>query len=254
MNGAIVIMPTYNERENLEAILDRLRAAVAGIHVLVVDDGSPDGTGEVADGIAAQDRTVAVLHRPSKDGLGAAYRAGFSWALDRGFDVIVEMDADGSHRPEDLPRLLAALEHADLAVGSRWVAGGEIVGWPLYRRIISFGGSSYARFVLGVRQRDVTGGFRAFRASALERIRPGELQSQGYSFQVELLWKAAQLRLRIVEVPITFADRELGRSKMSGRIVLEAMARVTAWGWAALPERLRGRLDVPVREQERART
>ena len=238
MTRTIVIMPTYDERANLGGVAARLREAAPEVELLVVDDDSPDGTGLLADELATADPLVHVLHRHSKEGLGAAYRAGFAWALERGYDVLVEMDADGSHLPEQLPRLLAGLDRADVVVGSRWVDGGEVVGWPLHRRLISLGGSAYARLALGLPQRDVTGGYRAFRAEALERLRPAELRSQGYSFQVELLWQAEEAGLRIVEVPITFVERALGRSKMSGAIVLEAMLRVGRWGLASLPARM----------------
>lgn len=235
--NTIVIMPTYNERDNIEAVVGRLLAAVDGVSVLIVDDGSPDGTGAIADDLADLHPGVHVLHRTMKAGLGAAYRAGFAWALERGHEVIVEMDADGSHRPEELPRLLDALSLADVAVGSRWVEGGSVVGWPLHRRVLSLGGSAYARVALGLAQKDVTGGYRAFRADALRRLAPEAMVTQGYGFQVELLWRATVNGCRIVEVPITFAERTAGRSKMSVRIVLEAIARVTLWGLMPRPQR-----------------
>ena len=166
----LVIVPTYNEAENLRPVLARLAAAVPAAHVLVVDDGSPDGTGAIADELAALDPRVSVLHRTSKEGLGAAYLAGFAWGLERGYDVLVEMDADGSHRPEDLPRLLTALSDADLVLGSRWVPGGGVVNWPLIRKLISRGGTTYARLALGIDIRDVTGGFRAYRRATLEQL------------------------------------------------------------------------------------
>ena len=226
----LVIVPTYNELDNLSSIVARLHAAVDDTDVLIVDDGSPDGTGVLADSLATRDSRIHVLHRAGKNGLGTAYRAGFAWGLERGFDRLVEMDADGSHDPAHLPALLAALDDADVALGSRWVTGGSTEGWPLPRRLLSRGGSAYARLMLGLKQRDVTGGFRAFRADALRRIAPGALQSQGYSFQIEVLWRASTVGLRIVEVPITFVERVSGASKMSTAIVVEAMARVTRWG------------------------
>jgi dolichol-phosphate mannosyltransferase len=180
-----------------------------------------------------------VLHRASKDGLGAAYRAGMRWALARGHDVIVEMDADGSHRPEELPRLLDGLGTADVVVGSRWVPGGGVQGWPLWRKVLSRGGSAYARFALGVPVRDMTGGYRAFTAEALDRIDLDAVLSQGYCFQIDMLWHAQVAGMRIREVPITFPERERGSSKMSGAIVVEAMARVTGWAVASLPARMR---------------
>ena len=242
--NTIVIMPTYNERDNIEAVVARLLAAVDGVSVLIVDDGSPDGTGGIADDLADLHPGVNVLHRTTKDGLGAAYRAGFAWALEKGYAVIVEMDADGSHRPEELPRLLDALELADVAVGSRWIEGGSVVGWPLHRRLLSLGGSAYSRAVLGLAQKDVTGGYRAFRADALRRLAPEAMVTQGYGFQVELLWRASLYGCRIAEVPITFAERTAGRSKMSMRIVLEAMARVTLWGLSPRPSRVSKQIEV----------
>ena len=230
MTRTLVIIPTYNELENLATIVGRVHAAVTDTDVLIVDDGSPDGTGLLADTLATRDARIHVLHRAGKDGLGAAYRAGFAWGLDRDYDQLVEMDADGSHDPAHLPGLLAALDEADVALGSRWVSGGGTEGWPLHRRLLSQGGSAYARLMLGLSQRDVTGGFRAFRADALRRIDPGALHSQGYSFQIEVLRRASIAGLRIVEVPITFVERAYGASKMSTTIVVEAIARVTAWG------------------------
>jgi len=230
MTRTLVIIPTYNELENLRPIVERLHAAVADTDVLIVDDASPDGTGVLADTLAKHDARIHVLHRAAKNGLGAAYRAGFAWGLERDYDHLVEMDADGSHDPAQLPGLLTALDDADVALGSRWVSGGGTEGWPLHRRLLSQGGSTYARFMLGLSQRDVTGGYRAFRADALRRINPGAVHSQGYSFQIEMLWNASRAGLRIVEVPITFVERISGASKMSTKIVIEAMARVTRWG------------------------
>ena len=230
MTRTLVIIPTYNELANLGGIVTRLHAAVDDTDVLIVDDGSPDGTGMLAETLATRDARIHVLHRARKSGLGAAYRAGFAWGLERGYDHLVEMDADGSHDPAHLPALLAALDEADIALGSRWVAGGGTRGWPWHRRLLSQGGSAYARLMLGLSQRDVTGGFRAFRADALRRINPGAVHSQGYSFQIEVLWRASTAGLRIVEAPITFVERAHGASKMSMAIVVEAMARVTRWG------------------------
>lgn len=237
--NVIVVIPTYNEAQNIAWIVARLRKAVPEASVLIVDDSSPDGTGAVADGLAARDSAINVLHRAGKEGLGAAYRAGMRWALEQGHDVVVEMDADGSHRPEDLPAMLAALSKADVVIGSRWVPGGGVVGWPLYRKAISRCGSAYARFALGLPVRDVTGGFRVFTAGALERIDLDAVLSQGYCFQIDMLWHAHVARLRIREVPITFPERERGNSKMSGAIVLEAMLRVTGWAIGSLPARMR---------------
>ncbi|MEV8319689.1 polyprenol monophosphomannose synthase [Streptomyces sp. NPDC059900] len=227
---ALVIIPTYNEAENIKSIVGRVRAAVPEAHVLVADDNSPDGTGKIADELVAEDENVHVLHRKGKEGLGAAYLAGFQWGLDNDYGVLVEMDADGSHQPEELPRLLTALKGADLVLGSRWVPGGRIVNWPKYREIISRGGSTYSRLMLDVPIRDVTGGYRAFRRETLEGIGLGEVASQGYCFQVDLARRAIKSGYHVVEVPITFVEREHGDSKMSQDIVAEALWRVTAWG------------------------
>lgn len=226
----LVIIPTYNEAENLPVIVGRVRASVPDADILVADDNSPDGTGRLADEMAASDARVHVLHRPGKEGLGRAYLAGFAWGLDRDYDVLVEMDADGSHRPEELPRLLDALEHADLVLGSRWVPGGAVVNWPRSREVLSRGGSLYTRLALGIRTRDATGGYRAFRAQTLRDLDLDSVQSNGYCFQVDMLWRAVQRGKVIREVPITFVEREAGTSKMSNRIVVEALTKVGQWG------------------------
>lgn len=226
----LVIIPTYNERDNVDRIVTRLHAALPESHALVVDDGSPDGTGELADAMAEADPRVHVLHRLGKAGLGAAYVAGFDWGLARDYRVLVEMDADGSHAPEQLPRLLAALSSADLVLGSRWVAGGAVVNWPRRREVLSRGGNLYTRLALGIGLHDVTGGYRAYRREVLEGIDYSAVLSQGYCFQVDLAWRALLSGWRVVEVPITFAERERGESKMSGSIVREALWRVTEWG------------------------
>lgn len=228
--GVLVIIPTYNESESLPAIVARLRDAVPDADVLIADDNSPDGTGDLADALAADDPRVHVLHRAGKEGLGRAYLAGFAWALDRGYDVVVEMDADGSHRPEELPRLLAALPHADVVLGSRWVPGGAVVNWPVSRRVLSQGGSLYTRLALGIPTRDATGGYRAFRASALRELDLDTVDSNGYCFQIDMLWRALQRGLIVREVPITFVEREAGTSKMSRSIVREALVNVARWG------------------------
>ena len=237
----VVIIPTYNETLTLPTIVARVRSAVPEAHVLVIDDNSPDGTGALADSIAANDSNVEVMHRRGKEGLGAAYLAGFAWALDAGYDVIVEMDADGSHQPEQLPDLLAALRDADLVLGSRWVTGGGVVNWPKSREILSRGGNAYTRFMLGVPLRDATGGYRAFRASTLRSLDLDEVASQGYCFQVDLAWRAVQRGMRVTEVPITFVERTAGTSKMSQRIVVEALWRVTVWGVDDKVARIRGK-------------
>ncbi|MGI8328757.1 polyprenol monophosphomannose synthase [Actinomadura scrupuli] len=237
----LVVIPTFNERENLELIVGRVRAAVPEANVLVVDDNSPDGTGELADGLAAADSQVKVLHRTVKDGLGAAYIAGFRWGLEQGFDVLVEMDADGSHQPEELPLLLDALQDADLVIGARYVPGGQVVNWPKSREVLSRGGNTYVKLMLGVPLHDATGGYRAFRATTLEKIGLDRVDSRGYCFQIDLALRAVRQGLRVVEVPITFVERVLGTSKMSQSIVAEAMWRVTVWGVEGRLNRLRGR-------------
>lgn len=201
--------------------------------VLIVDDNSPDGTGELADQFAAEDDQVHVLHRKGKEGLGAAYIAGFRWALDRHYDVLVEMDADGSHQPEQLQGLLDAMDGADLVIGSRWVSGGSVVNWPAHRKLLSRAGSTYSRLMLGLPVRDITAGFRASRRSTLESLDLSSVESVGYGFQVDMTFRVARCGFRIAEVPIAFVERELGASKMSENIVLEAISNVTKWGLAA---------------------
>lgn len=239
--GVLVIIPTYNESESLPGVIERLRRAVPDADVLVADDNSPDGTGLLAEDLAAHDSHIHVLHRAGKEGLGKAYLAGFAWGLERGYDVLVEMDADGSHRPEELPRLLEQMSHADVVLGSRWVPGGSVVNWPASRRVLSQGGSLYTRMALGIPTRDATGGYRAYRASALAALDLATVESNGYCFQIDLLWRALQRGLVVREVPITFVEREAGTSKMSGRIVREALLNVTRWGasyrWAQVSRR-----------------
>ena len=235
----LVLIPTYNEADNIRPVVERVLAAVPQASVLILDDDSPDGTGRIADALAEEDSRVQVIHRPGKQGLGHAYLAGFAWGLARGYDVLVEMDADGSHQPEQLPSLLAALEEADLVLGSRWVAGGRVVNWPRSRQLLSRGGTQYARAALGLPLLDATGGYRAFRRSTLEGIDLETVHSEGYCFQVELAWRACRRGYRVVEVPITFVERTRGNSKMSRGIVLEALWRVTAWGLADRLDRLR---------------
>jgi dolichol-phosphate mannosyltransferase len=230
LGRVLVVVPTFNERDNLEIIAQRLRSAVPDAHLLVVDDNSPDGTGKLADELADRDDHVHVLHRDAKSGLGAAYVAGFAWAREHDYDVGVEMDADGSHAPEQLPRLLAALENADLVLGSRYVPGGSVVNWPRSRELLSRGGNLYTRMLLRLPLQDATGGYRAYRRSVLDTLPLGEISSQGYCFQVDLAWQTWQQGYRVVEVPITFVERERGESKMSRKIVVEALWRVTLWG------------------------
>jgi dolichol-phosphate mannosyltransferase len=228
----LVIIPTYNEAENIEPIVARVRTSVPEAHILVADDNSPDGTGELADKLAAADEHVQVLHRKGKEGLGAAYIAGFGWGLDNGYGVLVEMDADGSHQPEELTRLLDALGSADLVLGSRYVKGGAVRNWPKHREVLSRGGNIYTRLAIGVPLADATGGYRAFRREALEGIGLDQVASAGYCFQVDLAWRALKKGFRVVEVPITFIERERGTSKMSQAIVVEAMLKVGRWGVA----------------------
>ena len=238
----VVIIPTYNEAENLPLIVQRVRTAVPTVDILVADDNSPDGTGDIADELAANDSAIKVMHRQGKEGLGAAYLAGFAWAIDNGYDAVVEMDADGSHQPEQLPRLLKALEDADLVLGSRWVPGGAFKNWPKSREFLSRGGSTYTRLALGIDVHDATGGYRAFRTSALQSLNLDQVESAGYCFQIDLAWRALQAGLSIREVPITFVEREIGESKMSQSIVLEALWRVTVWGAKHRYEQLTGAL------------
>jgi dolichol-phosphate mannosyltransferase len=228
--STVVIIPTYNEALTIRRIVERTKASLSTVEVLIVDDGSPDGTGDIADELAAADPAINVMHRPAKEGLGAAYLAGFDWALDSGYGVVVEMDADGSHQPEQLPLLLGALDEADLVLGSRYIPGGEIVNWSRWRRLLSWGGNAYTRMMLGIPIRDATGGFRAFRAATLKELDLRSVASQGYCFQVDLAFRTVRSGLRVVEVPITFVEREEGQSKMAGAIVLEALVRITRWG------------------------
>ncbi len=235
-----IIIPTYNERDNLEPIVGRIRAAVPDADILIVDDNSPDGTGEIADKLATSDPRVHVLHRPGKSGLGTAYIAGFSWGLEHGYGVLVEHDADGSHDPADLPRMLTALERADLVIGSRYVPGGTVVNWPKSREILSRGANVYVRLMLGIGIHDATAGFRAYRAATLRAIGLDQVESQGYCFQIDLTLRTARHGLVIREVPITFTERARGASKMSRAVVAEALWRVAQWGVA-------GRLGRPPR-------
>ena len=234
-----VIIPTYNERDNIERITARVRKTVPSVDVLVVDDASPDGTGDLADAMADKDEQLKVLHREGKDGLGPAYIAGFRWAAEHGYDVMVEMDADGSHQPEELPRLLAALEDADLVIGARWVPGGKVRNWPKRREALSRGANTYARLMLGIPLHDATAGYRAFRAATLAKIGLEEVDSRGYCFQIDLALRALRQGLRVVEVPITFVEREHGTSKMSRDVMAEAALRITQWGMADRVGKLR---------------
>jgi len=229
----VIVMPTYNERQNLEIIAGRVREAVPDADLLVVDDNSPDGTGDLADKLAEKDPHVQAMHRTEKAGLGRAYVAGFTWALERGYDLIVEMDADGSHRPEDLPKLLAAVKSAGAVIGSRYVPGGTVVNWPKSRAFLSWGANFYNRVMLGVRVRDATGGFRVYHAKTLRKIDLSGIQSAGYCFQIDMTLRVLQAGLSIVEVPITFVERERGASKMSSTVIFESFIRVARWGVSA---------------------
>ena len=229
MPGAWLVLPTYNEAENVEPLVRAARAQLrAGDHILIVDDNSPDGTGAIADGLATELDGVEVLHRAVKQGLGRAYLAGFARALEAGAELVLEMDADFSHDPADLPRLIAAAEEADLVLGSRYVAGGSVTDWGLLRRLVSRGGSWYARRVLGLRVRDLTGGFKCFRRSVLEALDLESVHADGYGFQIELTYRAIRAGFRVVEIPIVFRDRRVGESKMNARIAIEAVWKVPA--------------------------
>ncbi len=228
---AVVVVPTYNERENVVEFVRAVRAAVPEADVLVIDDNSPDGTGQLADEVAAEVGQVKVLHRPGKQGLGSAYRHGFTLALDEGYDVIVSMDVDFSHDPSVIPSMIAAIEQgADAVVGSRYVPGGGTVNWPLHRRVLSRWGNRYTGSVLGLGIRDCTSGFRAYRATAMRSIDHATTTAEGYAFLTELVRRLVAKGYVVTEVPITFRDREFGASKMSGRIIAESMMLVTRWG------------------------
>ena len=236
----LVVVPTYNEAENLRAISEAILEH--GVQLLIVDDNSPDGTGRIADELA-DDKVFHVLHRTEKAGIGPAYAAGFAWGLDHGASILCEMDADFSHNPADLPRLVAAIDSgADVAIGSRYVKGGGVENWPLQRRLLSRGGNIYARLMLGSGINDMTGGYRAFRAEALHRLDPASCKASGYAFQIEMAWKASALGLQVTEVPIIFKDRILGESKMDTSIAIEAIKLIGKWGWG----RVRGQLPWPL--------
>jgi dolichol-phosphate mannosyltransferase len=233
-----MVMPTYNEADNLAWIVRRLRAAEPEVDVLVVDDSSPDGTGKLADELAAADDAVHVLHRTAKGGLGAAYKHGFAVALEAGYDVIGEMDADGSHQPEQLHLLREALADADLVIGARWIPGGSVVNWPRRRELLSRGGNLYVRLLLGVSVRDATAGYRLFRRSTLEAIDLASVESTGYVFQTDMVVRCLRHGLRVREVPIEFVERVRGDSKMSGKVATESLRRITTWGLRERRERL----------------
>jgi dolichol-phosphate mannosyltransferase len=225
----LVVMPTYNEAKSLASTVAGLLEQVVGIDLLIVDDSSQDGTAEIANALEYKHDRVSVLHRPHKLGLGPAYLDGFRQAFDNRYEVVVEMDADGSHRPEDLPELLLAAKHADLVIGSRWVSGGSVQNWPMTRQLLSRFGNIYARVLLGTRIKDMTSGFRAYRAEFLKGLVSEPVSSQGYSFQVELAYRASREGV-VKEVPITFVERTEGRSKMTLKIVIEAFFKIQLWG------------------------
>ncbi|TPW75519.1 polyprenol monophosphomannose synthase [Schumannella soli] len=233
MPRTLVVMPTYDERDNLPEVVGQLLRLDRDVDILIVDDDSPDGTGALADQLAEGSPGIHVLHHGPRRGLGAAYLDGFAWGLERDYERFVQLDADGSHRPADLPRLLEELDAGrDLAIGSRWADGGRVEDWPLRRRVLSRAGSAYARRLLGLRTRDVTGGYRAFTASALLRLELETVTSRGYCFQIDLLRRAAHEHVDVAEVPIVFRQRVAGRSKMSTRIIGEALVQVTRWAVA----------------------
>ncbi len=234
MVETLIIVPTYNEIDGLERIVTRIRAAVPAADLLIVDDSSPDGTGQLADRLASADPAIRVLHRAGKEGLGQAYLAGFEVALSGGYEFVIEMDADGSHDPQSLPAMIAlARDGADLVIGSRWIEGGSVVNWPALRKAISRAGNWYSGVMLRSHIRDITAGFRVFRASALRDLDLKAISSQGYCFQVEMAWRLERTGHRVAEHPITFVERETGQSKMHTGIVVEALLRVTTWGIAA---------------------
>ena len=234
MTDTLVLMPTYNETKSLPRTVASLFEHNPQVSLLIIDDNSPDGTGALAEKLAANDSRINVMHRSGKQGLGKAYLAGFEWGLSREFEFLVEMDADGSHRARDLPNLLAAAEHADLVIGSRWVRGGSVENWPRHRQFISRAGNFYARTVLRCKVNDLTAGFRVFRASLLRRLPTAEIKAQGYGFQVEMAWRAIQSGAVVEEVPIVFVERAEGESKMSTKIVIEALLLTTWWGVQSL--------------------
>jgi dolichol-phosphate mannosyltransferase len=240
MPRAVLCLPTYNERENLESMIRELGRVldISTDRVLVIDDGSPDGTGEIADRLAAELPWVSVLHRESKEGIGPAYIAGFRWALAEGAELVLEMDCDFSHTPADVPRLIEAANDADLVLGSRYAPGGGTENWGLVRRFVSRGGCLYAQILLGMRVRDLTGGFKCFRREALEAIDLGALSAHGYAFQIETTYRIRRAGLRVTEVPITFVERRAGASKMTGAIVAEAIWKVPLLRLRALAGRL----------------
>ncbi|BBH16010.1 dolichol-phosphate mannosyltransferase [Nocardioides baekrokdamisoli] len=238
LGRVVMVIPTFNEVENIEWIVGRLRRAQPGVDVLVMDDNSPDGTGDLADAMASADPHIHVIHRTEKAGLGAAYLHGFAWALEQGYDVIGEMDADGSHQPEELYRLLNGLHAADLVIGSRYIPGGSVLNWPIKRLIMSRGGNFYVRLLLGTEIRDITAGYRLFRRSTLEAIDLKSVESAGYIFQTDLAARTVRAGLTVAEVPIQFVERVRGNSKLDGSVAKESIKMVTRWGIAERKSRI----------------
>jgi dolichol-phosphate mannosyltransferase len=251
LGRVVMVIPTYNEALNIEWIVGRLRDAQPDVDVMIVDDNSPDGTGDIADKLADGDSRIRVVHRTEKVGLGAAYLHGFREALASGYDVVGEMDADGSHQPEQLYLLLTALADADLVIGSRWVPGGSVVNWPKSREFLSRGGNLYVRLLLGSKVRDATAGYRLFRRTTLETIDLDSVQSAGYVFQTDLAWRTVKAGLRVVEVPIEFIERVRGDSKMSGGVASESLKRITRWGLQERRNQIRAALARRPRRQPR---
>lgn len=231
---AVVLMPTYNELDVLEHSVEQLFLAMPNIHLTIIDDNSPDGTGELADRLASNNKLISVIHRPAKKGLGLAYVEGFRWAMDRGFTHVVQMDSDGSHRPSDLPALIEQAASNDLVIGSRWVAGGEVKNWPALRMFISRIGNRYAALMLASKLKDLTAGFRVYSTQLLAKLPLSSMRAHGYGFQVEMTLRASEAGAQIVEVPIHFVERESGKSKMTLGIVLEAFLLCTRWGIARM--------------------
>jgi dolichol-phosphate mannosyltransferase len=235
MSRYLIVLPTYNEAENLNGVISDLRALKANIEILVVDDNSPDGTGKIADSLASKD--LFILHRDKKQGLGPAYLAGFRWAIEHGYDFVIEMDADGSHSPSELENLISASTSADLVIGTRWMPGGKVVNWPWYRMAISRLGTSYAANILRLPFKDLTSGYRVLSKRLVTKVLESKIQTHGYGFQVEIVLLAEQSQMVIAQVPITFAERSQGKSKMTGRIVIEAWVKITKLGISRLKER-----------------
>ena len=232
ISSVLVLLPTYNELDNLPRIVTRIREAVPTADILIIDDNSPDGTGELADSFAERDERIHVLHRAGKEGLGKAYLAGFAWGLEREYDALIEIDADGSHPAEELPAMIAKTADADLVIGSRWMRGGSVVNWPKNREALSRGANVYVRAALGFHVRDATAGFRVYRAATLRAIDLDDVASAGYGFQIDLTWRTVQAGGVIVEHPIRYSEREIGVSKMSGNIINEAFLAVAGWALA----------------------